>query len=205
MEVNFVNNYYKPGPASRVFHVLMPELEAVQAFGPQRYFVEGNVMEGRYGANDPLAGVHEPLGLPKQTWLVEEPFFQSHVETQSAEQTFENVLADVGCNRPALDEHDQRVIEEVRAGTTTYKGSVSELPGLPDSQDDVGGWEDYPEVHRPADWDVDRDGMPGAWETERGLNPNSPAGDFTEANGDADGDGWTNLEEYLHEAAAPRS
>jgi hypothetical protein len=204
-QVNFVNNYYKPGPASRVFHVLMPELEAVDAFGPQRYFVSGNVMEGRYGADDPLAGVREPLGLPKNMWLVEQPFFQSHVETQSAEHAFENMLADVGCNRPALDEHDQRVIGEVRAGKTTYKGSVSGLPGLPDSQDDVGGWEDYPEEHRPADWDADGDGMPGAWEAQRGLNPNSPAGDFNEANGDADGDGWTNLEEYLNEAAAPRA
>ncbi len=204
-EVNFVNNYYKPGPASRVFHVLMPELEAVQAFGPQRYFVAGNVMEGRYGASDPLAGVREPLGLPKETWLVEEPFFQSHVETQSAAEAYENVLADVGCNVPALDEHDERVLREVREGTATYKGSVSGLPGLPDSQDDVGGWEDYPEVRRPADWDADGDGIPGAWEAERGLDPNSPAGDFTEANGDPNGDGWTNLEEYLHEAAAPRS
>jgi hypothetical protein len=205
MEVQFVNNYYKPGPASRVFHVLMPELEAVQAFGPQRYFVEGNVMEGRYGPEDPLSGVREPLRLPKESWLVARPFFEPYVETQSAEEAFETVLADVGCNVPALDDHDVRVIRETREGTTTYKGSVSGLPGLPDAQDDVGGWEEYPEVHRPADWDVDGDGLPGAWERAKGLNPNSPAGDFTESNADADGDGWTNLEEYLNELAAHAS
>jgi hypothetical protein len=198
MEVNFVNNYYKPGPASHVFHVLMPELEAVQAFGPQRYFVAGNVMEGRYGADEPLAGVREPRGEPRESWLVERPFFESHVETQAAEDVLENVLADVGANVPALDEHDQRVIRETREGTTTYKGSVSKLPGLPDSQDDVGGWEEYPEEHRPADWDADGDGMPGSWETEHGLDPKSPAEDFSDANSDADGDGWTNLEEYLN-------
>ena len=86
------------------------------------------------------------------------------------------MLADVGCNVPVLDDHDRRVIDETRDGTTTYKGSITGLPGLPDSQNDVGGWEDYPEEHRPADWDTDNDGMPDAWETEHGLNP-SDAGD----------------------------
>ena len=34
------------------------------------------------------------------------------------------------------------------------------------------------------------------------LNPNSPAGDFSDANGDLNGDGYTNLEEYLNSLAA---
>ena len=83
------------------------------------------------------------------------------------------MLADVGCNRPVLDDHDKRVIEETRTGTTTYKGSITGYPGLPDSQDDVGGWEDYPEIHRSADWDTDGDGLPNWWEERQGLNPNS--------------------------------
>ena len=90
---------------------------------------------------------------------VPEPFFESHVKTHSAEEAFENVLADVGCNVPMLDDHDSRVIGETRAGTTTYRGSKSGLPGLPDSQADVGGWEHYPEIHRAADWDTDGDGI----------------------------------------------
>jgi len=64
---------------------------------------------------------------------------------------------------------------------------------LPDSQGDVGGWEDYPEVRRPADWDTDQDGMPDSWEQARGLN----ARDAADGNADRDGDGYTNLEEYL--------
>jgi hypothetical protein len=67
------------------------------------------------------------------------------------------------------------------------------LPGLPDSQEDVGGWELYPEVRRPADWDRDGDGMADAWEEERALNPADPGDGQT----DRDGDGYTNLEEYL--------
>jgi hypothetical protein len=192
-QVNFVNNYYKPGPASKASHVLMAEREAVAAFGPQMYYVAGNVMEGRFGASEPLAGVFERRGEPHENWIVAEPFFEPHVVTQSAEEAYADVLADVGCNVPYLDDHDARVIDEVRTGTTSYNGSVSGLPGLPDSQDDVGGWEDYPEVHRDADWDGDDDGMPTVWERERGLDP----ANASDAVADVDGDGYTNLEEYL--------
>jgi hypothetical protein len=198
-EVNFVNNYYKPGPASKVFHVLMAEREAVPAFGPQMYYVSGNVMEGKFGADERYAGVFEKRREPLEAWTVPEPFFESFVTTQSAAAAFDDVLADVGCNVPALDPHDERVIRETREGTTTYQGSKSGLPGLPDTQDDVGGWDEYPEIHRPADWDPDNDGMPTAWEQERGLDPQDPA----DAHGDANHDGYTNVEEYLNELAQP--
>ena len=58
-----------------------------------------------------------------------------------------------------------------------------------DSQNDVGGWDSYPSVRRPANWDTDGDGMPNAWEKSRGLNP-SDAGD---GKGDRNSDGFTNL------------
>ena len=113
------------------------------------------------------------------------------------------MLADVGCNLPALDDHDARVIEETRTGSWTYRGSLTGLPGLPDTQADVGGWEDYPTTVRPADWDVDGDGMPGWWERLHGLNPESTPGDHAEANADPDGDGFTRLENYLNWMAEP--
>src|SRR5690606_10453673 len=40
--------------------------------------------------------------------------------------------------------------------------------------------------------DTDNDGIPNFWETRHGLNPNSAS----DAAGDPDGDGMTNLEEY---------
>jgi hypothetical protein len=43
--------------------------------------------------------------------------------------------------------------------------------------------------------DRDADGMPDDWEQRHGLNPDSPADGPT----DADGDGLTNLQEYLLE------
>jgi hypothetical protein len=132
--------------------------------------------------------------------MVAEPFFEHHVTTHTAREAYDNVLADVGCNVPALDEHDQRVIQEVRAGTATFKGSKTGLPGLPDTQVDVGGWEDYPEVHRPRDWDTDGDGLPNDWETR--MRKSFDPGNAEDGATDPDGDGYTNLEDYLNWLAA---
>jgi hypothetical protein len=41
---------------------------------------------------------------------------------------------------------------------------------------------------------MDRDGMPDEWEIEHGLIESDPA----DGNADRDGDGYTNIEEYLH-------
>ena len=194
-EVQFVNNYYKPGPASDIRTYLNPQFEN-PAFGPQQYYVKGNIMEGvtgPEGPSGPFKGM-KVRGHQDATVTVPEPFFEHYVKTHTAEEAYGNVLADVGCNVPVLDDHDKRVIREVRGGTTTYKGSRSGLPGLPDSQEDVGGWEDYPEIHRPANWDTDGDGMPNQWEARKGLDANDPA----DGADDPDGDGYTNLEDYLN-------
>jgi len=108
------------------------------------------------------------------------------------------VLRNVGANVPVLDDHDQRVIQETRDGTTHYKGSKTGLPGLPDSEDDVGGYESYPSVTRPATWDTDHDGMPDAWEKAHGLDA-SDACDGNDTN--LSKVGYTNLEMYLNELA----
>jgi hypothetical protein len=79
---------------------------------------------------------------------------------------------------------DERIIENVITG----RGEVI------DSQDQVGGWDSYPEVLRPDEWDIDHDGIPSEWETMHGLDPR----DSADRNEDKDGDGYTNLEEYMN-------
>jgi hypothetical protein len=196
-EVNFIANYYQPGPATKWFYALNAQYGGFP--GTQQYYFEGNVMPGHFGLTNQTAGrtaTTERGGkLPTDysPW-VDQPFFDPFVKTHTAVDAYTNVLANVGCNFPALDEHDQRVIAEVRCGTFKFKGSKTGLPGLPDSQEDVGGWEDYPESHRPAGWDADHDGMPDVWEKAHGLNP----ADASDGNRDMTGDGYTNLEKYLN-------
>ena len=195
-EVNFVNNFYKPGPATTWFTALNAQYGSFP--GSQRYFIEGNVMPGHFGVTNQEAGrkaTTERGGRVPEDYSpwADAPFFASYIKTHSAQESYENVLANVGCNFPALDEHDVRVIAEVRTGTAKFKGSKTGLPGLPDSQEDVGGWDNYPEVHRPANWDTDRDGLPDDWEKRANLNPSDPH----DAQADRNRDGYTNLEEYL--------
>jgi hypothetical protein len=45
-------------------------------------------------------------------------------------------------------------------------------------------------------YDTDGDGLPDAWETQYGLNPNDATG-VNGASGDLDGDGRTNQQEYI--------
>jgi len=56
----------------------------------------------------------------------------------------------------------------------------------------MGGYPEY------RDWqpykDSDNDGMPDEWELANGLNPN----DANDANGDLNGDGYTNIEKYIN-------
>ena len=206
MQVNFVANYYKPGAASAFFYALNAQYDNFP--GTQQYFFTNNVMPGHFGLSNQSAGREATPGtgsVPTNypVW-VGAPFFPSYATIDTATNAYKLVLSDVGCNQPLIDDHDARVIRETIDGTYTYTGTgpYGGSPGLPNSQDDVGGWENYPVLQRPAGWDSDHDGLPDWWEFAKGLNPNSPSGDFSDSNGDPDGDEFTNLEDYLNWLAA---
>ena len=130
-------------------------------------------------------------------------FFPSYATVQSATDAYKSVLSDVGASQPVFDDHDVRMVTETRDGTYTYSGSYMGYPGIPDHQNDVGGYEDHPTTSRDAGWDSDGDGVPDWWESAVGSNVASPAGDFSDANLDSDGDGFTMLDDYLNWMAEP--
>jgi hypothetical protein len=78
-----------------------------------------------------------------------------------------------------------RIVEEVTSG----KGHIL------NSQAEVGGWPDLQSGAVPRD--SDGDGMPDDWERRHGLNPDNPADGAQDGNGD----GSTNVEEYLNDSA----
>ncbi|MBO9204897.1 T9SS type A sorting domain-containing protein [Niastella sp. MAH-29] len=204
-EVNFVNNYYKPGAASKLYVAITANHEGV-GLGTQQYYVSGNVMPGYFDETTQDLGKRIKITngaiVNWQTWFTS-PFFNSYVTTQSAKDAYKQVLSNVGCNEPVFDDHDIRMVNETLNGTYTYRGSISTLPGLPDNQADVGGWENYPEEHRTATFDTDNDGLPDWWENIKGLNNSSAANDFSDANNDADHNGFTQLDDYLEWMGGP--
>jgi pectate lyase len=107
------------------------------------------------------------------------------VTTTLAERAYADVLERAGATLPQRDMVDVRVIATVR----DRKGRVINSPI------DVGGWPRIASGTPPED--ADHDGMPDAWERGFGLDPADPA----DRNGDATGNGYTNLEDYLNELA----
>lgn len=204
-EVNFVNNYYKPGASTDLFFALTADHEGVGK-GSQRYFFEGNVMPGHFDESNQEKGRRSKIKnneIVDYETFVDEPFFESFVETQTAIAAYKNVLSDVGANQPTIDKHDARIINETLKGTYTFKGSKSGLPGMIDTEEDAGGFPKYANETRSKDWDTDHDGLPNWWEEAHGLNVQSASDDFSDANSDQDKNGYTQLEEYLHWMGQP--
>ena len=201
-EVNFVNNYYKPGAGSKIFVAFNQQNEGVGT-GMQQCYFNGNVMPGYFDETNQTAGRKASGNTVTYDNFVNTPFFPSYVTTQSAKNAYKIVLSDVGCTQPEFDEHDQRIISETLNGTYSAVGSVTGKPGFPDNETDAGGFENYPTVVRDANWDSDQDGLPNWWENIIGTNVNSAIGDFSDANADPNLDGYTHLDEYLQWMSLP--
>ncbi|KAF2518081.1 T9SS type A sorting domain-containing protein [Flavobacterium foetidum] len=201
-EVNFVNNYYKPGAGSRIFVAFNQQNEGVGT-GMQQCYFSGNVMPGYFDETNQTIGRKASGNTVSYQNFVNTPFFPSYVTTQTAKNAYKMVLSDVGCTQPEFDTHDQRIVNETLNGTYSAVGSVTGKPGFPDNEADVGGFEDYPVIVRDANWDSDQDGLPNWWETIIGTNLNSAIGDFSDSNADNDNDGYTNLDNYLQWMSLP--
>lgn len=111
---------------------------------------------------------------------MDEPAPTGQVTTHSAAEAYEKVLAYVGASL-YRDEIDARYMEEAKTGTATYKGSITNSPGIIDKVSDVKGYTEanFGTGTRPADFDTDKDGIPDEWEKANGLNPNDASDALT--------------------------
>lgn len=111
------------------------------------------------------------------------PFSAPPVRTSSSSEAYEDVLENAGATKPQRDVADQRIVDEVRKrGGRLVKNNPN----------DVGGW---PDLAKGVPYeDSDKDGIADDWEVANHLNPSN----VDDGEQDADGDGWTNLEEFLH-------
>lgn len=232
MNVNIVNNYYKPGPATLTVNstkqkriasigIRTSEYTEHDTSSPNswdkmwhvwgKFYVDGNV-NTKYEdvTNDNWTyGIYNQVTNSKvdntftqetkDTMKLTEPIAFGEVTTHSAADAYNNVLDYVGCSlkRDALD---ATICSDVRDGVATYTGDKTAkgaklASGFINSQDDCGGWPTLNSTDAPLD--TDGDGMPDAWETANGLNPND-ASDAALYTIDSEKQYYTNLEVYIN-------
>ncbi len=170
VRMNYVGNWLKAGPSTSEAQW---DFAFASGSADTHIFLKANVINGKTRGRGMVRGA--------TTW-VEEAFETAPVATDEAEKARDRVLEGAGATLPKRDAVDLRVVHDVRAGTGT----------IIDSQQQVGGWPELPQTGAPPD--TDGDGMPDAWEAAHGLDPEAAA----VAGHDSDGDGYTDIEEYLN-------
>ncbi|WP_167856844.1 T9SS type A sorting domain-containing protein [Hymenobacter aquaticus] len=205
---NVVNNYYKYGPSTNTGSsggvpvrsmIMNPSKQTTAPVLPYpKVYMAGNYVDGYPAVTSRnWLGVVMASGARTDTAQskVTEPFTILPMPTQSAQQAYEAVLANVGAVLPARDTLDQRIIRNVKerkgrlidvqggyAHGTAYSISQNAWPTL---------------TCGPAPADTDHDGMTDAFELANGLNPNDAADrNLRGANG------YTMLENYLNGIAS---
>lgn len=206
---NMINNYYKPGPATKArnnevcYRIFAPNADDGSNEQPKgvwgMFYVSGNIMEGY----DNVTADNWNGGIQPDTRNAVSPFsmeqikssevfdIASYAVTETAAEAYETVLAYAGASL-VRDETDKRIVNEVRNCTYTYTGSNGSTNGIIDSQADVGGWDEYVTAELPKDSDLD--GIPDDWEDAFGLDKFS----YSDAKARTLQPPYSNLEVYLN-------
>ena len=198
--VDFIGNYWKQGPWSRGIAVMHDQVTGEGTPRFSKIYAEGNIHmntlpdpNGNQRSLFRIAKTHDQV---PDSAFVNTPFGNPAipVTVEHARDAYENVLSQAGASRllacdgtwrERRDELDQLFIDGARNGTGY---GTSEEHTHPDY---FGG---LPTLARgTACTDTDRDGMPDDFEVRRGLDPQ-----VDDASEDPDGDGYTNIEEYVN-------
>lgn len=189
--INLVNNYYIPGPATaKELKFVKANYNAAKAKGFGQWYLNGNIME-----EDKKLSVNNKWGVDlsefpeeyKKQALVTAPFaIAAPITLQSAREAYQLVLKNVGASLPRYDAVDQRLIAE----TKSHK-AVSGERGIINDAAEAGGWPVYQYIKAPVD--TDNDGMPDDWELKNGLNPR-----LADNSGYQLSKEYTNIEMYIN-------
>lgn len=200
---NFVNNYYKPGPATNEKPAIAGRITQAGVddtfFEHGVFYLSGNRFDytspylgskaqqnAKASDEDNYEGLHivESEYATKDDYIADREFVVRSTTTHTAEIAYEKVLRYGGCclRRDAVDE---RVANDVRTGGYSYvsgdKGSNGSTGGLIDAPEDVGGYVEYTatELEMRNKLDSDGDGIPDNWEAMYGLDEADPSDALT--------------------------
>ncbi|MFC3160778.1 hypothetical protein SAMN05443633_105126 [Chryseobacterium arachidis] len=206
MNVNIINNYYKPGPASlnkkRIAAIdknQKPDTEVYNIWG--KYYISGNVIEGNpeiskdnwtQGVFAQMKTSYNVTEKDKNSIKINQPHdIQNNVKTDSPKEAYDKILQ-IGGASFIRDAIDYNILKDVKNGGFTYKGSKGSTNGIIDSQNDVGG---FPTLKQGIPLpDSDNDGMPDEWEIKHQLNPK-----VANANGRDLDKNYDNIEVYFND------
>ncbi len=181
-KINWVHNFAKQGPNSHAYSFEVTHIPDPTPI-PQLY-VHGNLGSTRLDqAEDHWnVGVSWQNEALDQAWEQTTPWPAPPVTTTEMSAAYaDEILQTVGASLPARDSADQKAVDDFHNTTGDFV-------------DDVSYPADYPQyASPPAPADADNDGMPDAWEDSHGLDSASDDSAL-----DPDGNGYTNIEEYLH-------
>ena len=179
--LNVVHNYAKIGPDTNnppFYEIAHVEKDGYTA-APQLY-VAGNIGINRTSQSDPDWSIGETWSstLLSTDWQKASPWPAPAVtQATMSSSVADCILSAVGATAPVRDSVDARVIQDFTDGT----GAIINSPPA---------WPTFSTPAAPTD--TDNDGMADHWET-------STFGNLSQTDsGDLDGDGYTNIEEYLH-------
>lgn len=212
---NIVNNYYKPGPASKNRKYFVDAYGSYVKNGvvyADRYpelYLSGNVHTAHAdisAANDASAVYwHDGAAYANYNTVRSVPLTLQgpasediYTTTHSAEDAFGRICDYAGASL-SRDEVDARACGDAVSGKATFTdGGNGSKNGIIDTQSAVGGWPEYQATQSQLDSvkDTDGDGMPDWFEDDFGLDKNDSS-DGNLLTLDQYGR-YTNLEMYLH-------
>lgn len=198
VNLNFVGNFYVTGLTTRSDLVANPKIYSADGPGTVMYHSDNKVDATR---DDGLHnGIHLASSVGGGFVNAATPFAYPAVTTESADDAYDSVLQYAGSFWWNRDPVDERVVTDLHE-ISNPDAAVRALSGkMLNTEAEVGGLPVLPIETRAVDWDTDLDGMPNHWEIEHELDPS--VGGIAQYNGDFDGDGYTNIEEYINDAGA---
>ena len=229
MNANIINCYYKPGPSTKtnsnrrsMLMGISPNDTVADPTRPRwgQYYVAGNWCSSKSDTYATPTDAYERrccqdnwnygfvnnisdamTAAEKAALRLGQPLAAGLVTTHTAQVAFEKVLTSGGCSY-RRDEIYERIANETRKGTATYKGNKSQVGGIIDTPTDLkpstagDDWSAWPSLEGDGSAnpkDTDMDGMPDEWEEAMGLNPKYPLDRNKKHES-----GYTYLEVYLN-------
>lgn len=200
---NWINNYYKPGPArpgTSSSYFIQSSFNSLQDTTQIAvWYMNGNYMEGSANTaknSDNTLGLdasyYTAKGVDKSRLISLSSFEVPYtLSIESAQDAYNSVLAGAGAF--PRDTVDIRIIHEVETGTAIGYGSYQSgaILGIIDNPDIVGGFPVYETYNETAD--SDHDGIADYWEKANGMDTAN-----AEDRNNLTSDGYTYLDVYLN-------